>query len=117
MKKENEPKLELSVEAMKEIYKEQETITGGIMEYTLPDALEDVAHPLAFGEKRKLKKFDLKKVDSMDDDKMDSLLIELLELRGIKNDVVDALAYSDLQMWVKKVAITTFNTKIIATKK
>jgi len=117
MKKTEEPKIELSLEAVKEVYKEQEENIKSIVDYALPDVLEDIAYPLTFGEKKKLKKHNIKQVDTLDDDKLDDLLLELLELRKVDSETIDAMAYSDLQIWVRKIAILTFNTKAIATKK
>ena len=116
-KKTEEPKIELSLEAMKEIYKEQEEFANAVVDYDLPDMLEDVSKPLSFGEKKKLKKFDLKKIDTMSDDDLDRLIVELLSLRGLKDEDIDPLEYSDLQMWVRKVVLTTFNMRVIAKKK
>jgi len=117
MKKTEEPKIELSLEAMKEVYKEHEENIKEIIDYELPDLLEDIAYPLTFGEKRKLKKYDLKKVDILEDEELDELLIEIMTLRNIDAKDIDAIPYSDLQMWIRKIAILTFNTEVIATKK
>jgi len=117
MRKKEEPKIELSLEAVKEVYKEQQESIKEVVDYELPEILEDVANPLTFGEKKKLKKHNLTDLDALDEKEMDDLLVDLLELRNISEKDVDILAYSDLQMWIRKVVITTFNTKVIATKK
>jgi hypothetical protein len=113
----NEPKIELSLDAIKEVYKEQEQNIKEIIDYELPSILEDVANPLTFGEKKKLKKHKIIEIDSLKEESLDDLLVDLLTLRNISDDQIDKIPYSDLQMWVRKVAITTFNTKVIATKK
>ena len=50
----NEPKIELTLEAMQEIYKEQEQFQDAVLDYELPQILDDVSNPLTFKEKKKL---------------------------------------------------------------
>jgi len=110
------PAINLSPELIKEIQTEQKELIDSILEYELPEELEDKAEPLTFKEKRELsKKHKLQEIDTMEDKDLDDLIGDMLEKRHIAD--IDNLKYSDLQMWVRKIIITTFNTKVIATKK
>lgn len=115
MKKTNE-KIDIPIEVIKEIQEEQKQLVNEIVDYELPQILEDVAEPLSFKEKRELsKKYKLQDIDTMDESKFDDLVGDLLAKRNVED--IDDLKYSDLIMWVRKIIITTFNTKVIATKK
>lgn len=107
-------KQNLSLEAIKELYKAQEANIKGIMKYKLPKILEDTAQPLTFKEKRALSDYNLREVDDLKDDKFDELIEKLLEERGVED--IDDLSFSDLQIWVNKIMIATFNLKAIYTK-
>lgn len=115
-KKTNNKIEDMPIEILKEIQEEQKQLVNEIVEYELPQVLEDVAEPLSFKEKRELsKKYKLQEIDTMEESKLDDLISDLLTKRKVED--IDDLMYSDLIMWVRKIVITTFNIKVIATKK
>ncbi len=113
-KEKKEKKQELNVnelpdELVKKIFAEQEEFANDVFNYNLPDELNDVSSPLTLKEKRSLKKYNLSNVDTEED--FDGLIIDLAKLRGISDEIIDNQAYSDLSIWVRKVAYGAFNLK------
>lgn len=114
-KTEENPLSNIPAEVLKEVMAEQKQFADGVLEYDLPDALEDVAHPLTMGEKKQYKKYDLQNVDGVEE--IDDLIVELLSKRGLATGDIDGFAYSDLLMWVRKVCYGTFHLKKLVAKK
>ena len=113
---ENKAMDDFEKELMQEQYAEYKELVESILDHKLPDVLEEVSQPLSLKEKRALKKYELRSVESLDDEKTDELIFELAKLRGVSDDVLDAQVYSELLIWVRKVVYSTFNLKVAAKK-
>jgi len=109
-KKEQELMLnELPEELMKKIFEEQKEFTEDVFNYNLNETLDDVSQPLTLKEKRSLKKYNLQNVDAEDD--FDGLILDLAKIRGLSDETIDNQRYSELAIWVRKVAYGTFDLK------
>lgn len=118
VKKENKEETlkDISPEIMKVIMEEQSAFADNILNYELPDVLEDCSQPFTMGEKKKYsKKYDVKNIDGVDE--IDDFIDELLAERGIPSKEIDDLKYSDLLTWARKVCYGTFHLKKIVAKK
>lgn len=113
-KKETNDVSTLPPELLKEIYKEHEDFVDDIFEYELNEELDNYSQPLTLREKKSLQKYDLQNVDSIKD--FDGLIMDLAELRGVDDELVDNQAYSELGIWVRKVCYGTFNLRRAAKK-
>lgn len=105
---------DLPPEVIRDIISEQEKFADDIFSYDLNEALDDYAEPLTLKEKKSLKKYDLKSVDT--EDEFDDLISDLAKLRGISEDVIENQPYSELGIWVRKVCYGTFNVRRAAKK-
>lgn len=105
---------QLPPEVLKEVFQEQQDFVDNVFNYDLNDELDEYSQPLTLKEKKTLKKYDLQNVDAEKD--FDGLIMDLAELRGIDDELVDNQAYSELSIWVRKVSYGTFNLKRAAKK-
>lgn len=105
----------IPMDFVKEVRKEREDFIKSVQKYKLPTILEEASRPLTLKEKRALKNYKLENLEFVDD--KDALMVDLLELREVKEEDYEPLDYNDLLMWLHRVLISTFEVKEIATKK